>query len=243
MSAFAALWRRELGALFATPLGWSIAAAYWLVQGLLFWTALTALSAPGAPPGRVLELLFGGNLYFWVAQLFFVPLLTSRVLAGERASGLLEALLTTPVSAAAVVTAKFLAVYVYYLALWLPTLCYVLFLAAHSSVDAGPVASGYLGVAVVGAALVGVGVLASALSPGPVVAGATALAALLALFGVSLAEPHLPALSAVLDQLSLPAAMAGQIFFMVEVQVAQGVTRASKSWPANRSRLARTSLS
>src|SRR5262245_50496162 len=104
MKAFFALLSRELGALLATPLGYALATAFLLVQGLLFWTLLLALNSPDAPHGAALRLLFGGNLYFWMTQLILIPLLTMRLVAEERRSGTLETLLTAPIGSATVVT-------------------------------------------------------------------------------------------------------------------------------------------
>jgi ABC-2 type transport system permease protein len=208
MSGFLALLRREIGVLFGTPLGYALATAFLLTQGLLFWTLLGALNSPDAPHGAALRLLFGGNLYFWIAQLVLVPLLTMRLIAEERRAGTLEILLTTPLSSIQVVAAKFFGAYAFYLFLWLPTIAYVALLAAHAELDPGPIAAGYLGVAVVGAALVAVGLLVSALSPGPVAAAAFSFAALSLLVGVGLLEPHLPAAADLLDYVSLPGAMA-----------------------------------
>jgi ABC-2 type transport system permease protein len=149
-------------------------------------------------------------VYFWVAQLVVVPLVTMRLLAGERQAGTLELLFTAPVSAAAIVAGKFAGAYVFYLALWIPTAAYVVFVAQHGPVDAGAVVAGYAGVAAVGAALVAVGVLASALAPSPVVAGGAAFAALLALYGLGHLEPQVApggALASWLDYASLGAAM------------------------------------
>jgi ABC-2 type transport system permease protein len=208
MSVMAALLRRELGAVFGTPLGYAILTAFLLVQGFLFWTLLGALNSPEAPHGAALRLLFGGNLYFWIAQLVLVPLLTMRTIAEERRQGTLEVLLTAPVSAAQVVLAKFLGAYLFYLFLWVPTLAYVALVAAHAPLDPGPVFSGYLGVAVVGAALVAVGLLISALSPGPVAAASFSFAALGILVGIGLLSPHWPGAADLLDHFSLPGAMA-----------------------------------
>lgn len=208
MSVLFALVRRELGAVFGTPLGYAILTAFLLVQGFLFWTLLGALNSPEAPHGAALRLLFGGNLYFWIAQLVLVPLVTMRTLAEERRQGTLETLLTAPVSAAQVILAKFLGAYAFYLFLWVPTLAYVAYLATHAPIDPGPVLSSYLGVAVVGAALVAVGLLVSALSPSPVAAASLSFAALALLVGVGLLSPHWPGAAELLDHLSLPGAMA-----------------------------------
>lgn len=61
---------------------------------------------------------------FWIPVLFMVPLLTMRSLAEERRMGTLGALMTTPVSAAQIVLAKFLASYLFYALLWILTLVF-----------------------------------------------------------------------------------------------------------------------
>ena len=48
------------------------------------------------------------NTYFWIFNLFIVPIITMRLLAEERKAGTLEVLLTSPVSEATVVLGKFL---------------------------------------------------------------------------------------------------------------------------------------
>ena len=68
------------------------------------------------------------------------------------------------------VVGKYLAALVFYLFLWLPTVVYAVILSRYSEVDWGPVASGYLGIAGIGALLLAAGVLASSLSRSQLVA-------------------------------------------------------------------------
>lgn len=213
--------RRDFAALFGTPVGWAALAAFLVVEGLFFWTALRALTTPGAPPAEPMELLFGGNLHFWVTSLLLVPLLCARVFAGERRTGVLDALFATPVSAAALVAGRFIALYAFYLCLWLPTLAYVALLGAMGSLDAGALAAGYLGVALVGAPLIAVSLLASALSPSALVAATMGAAALLSLYGVGQLEPFAAPGSLLrewLDLTSLPAALADFASGVVELR-------------------------
>ena len=217
--------RRDLGALFGTPLGWVVMSAFLLIQGLFFWTALRALSAPGAPPAEPLELLFGGNLHFWITSLGLVPLLAARPFASERKNGILDAIFATPCSAAALVCGRFIGLWAFYLALWAPTLAYAAFLSAQlgtqGSVDLGALAASYVGVAVVGAALVGVSLLVSTLSPSSMVSAALAVASLLALYGVGMLEPYATPgslLQSWLELASLPAALADFASGVIDVR-------------------------
>ena len=57
-----------------------------------------------------------------------VPPITMRLFAEERRSGTIELLLTTPVSTAALVLAKYAAALTTYISMWAPTVLYVVIL-------------------------------------------------------------------------------------------------------------------
>jgi ABC-type transport system involved in multi-copper enzyme maturation permease subunit len=87
---------------------------------------LTAKGAKGVE--YPMQFLLGnqGNTWgFWLVFLVIPPLLTMRLLAEERGSGTLELLMTAPVRDWQVVLAKYLACFVFYLFLWIPTLAYL----------------------------------------------------------------------------------------------------------------------
>lgn len=126
---------------------------------------------------------------FWFPGLFIVPLLTMKCLAEERRLGTIETLLTTPVTTTEVVLAKYAASYLLYLSLWGSTggFFYILRKFAGDSrfLDPGPLAGGYLFVAVSGLLFIAVGVFASSLSRNQAVAGILSFAMLAGLiFGV-----------------------------------------------------------
>ena len=86
------------------------------------------------------------------------------------------------------VIGKFLASLVFYLFLWAPTLVYVAILASHAKIDYGPVASGYLGIALLGTMFLSVGLLTSALVRNQIVAAILAFAVLVVVFSLGLIE-------------------------------------------------------
>lgn len=178
---------REWRAYFLSPLGWVILAAFLLVNGLIFAAIVQFLNAPGAPKEGAFRLLFT-NTYFWIFNLFVVPVITMRLLAEERKSGTIEILLTSPVSEATVVLGKFLGALGFFLTLWAPTLIYVAFLRSQTTIDLGPVAASYLAIALLGSFFLSVGVLASALTKNQIVAAILAFAMLIPLFSAGLAE-------------------------------------------------------
>jgi ABC-type transport system involved in multi-copper enzyme maturation permease subunit len=121
--------RRELGAYFFSPIAYVVLVVFLAVTGYLFFLTLEQLTAKGAKGVEYpMQFLLGnqGNTWgFWLIFLVIPPLLTMRLLAEERGSGTLEMLMTAPLRDWQVVLAKYLACYVFYLFLWLPTLVYL----------------------------------------------------------------------------------------------------------------------
>ena len=159
---WALVWR-ELIAYFSSPLAYVVMTAFLFINGYVFWLIVAYLNDPRTQAMAPLKLLFGGTIFFWLFVLFVVPVITMRLLAEERRSGTLEVLLTAPVSETQVVIAKFLSAFAFYVVLWLPTLAYVAILASYSKLDWGPVAAGYLGIALLGGLFLSIGLFTSAL--------------------------------------------------------------------------------
>ena len=178
---------REWRAYFFSPLAYVILTAYMFLNGLIFSRIVAFLSTPGAPRERFLPLMFT-NTYFWIFTLFIVPILTMRLLAEERRSGTLEVLLTSPVSEATVVLGKFLGALGFFLVLWLPSLIFILYLRSQTAVDLGAVASGYLGITLIGAYFLAIGTFASTVTRNQILAAILAFAMLIPIFSVGLFE-------------------------------------------------------
>jgi len=148
-----------------------IAAVLFLVVMGFFFTMtvdIYSTSAQEVTPAVVFFKLF------WVPVLFMVPLLTMKSIAEERRLGTLETLLTTPVSTVEVVLGKYFAAYFLYVALWACTggFFYILYRFAGDArfIDMGPLAGGYVFVAISGLLFVAIGIAASAVSRNQAVA-------------------------------------------------------------------------
>ena len=111
---------------------------------------------------------------FWLPSLVVVPMITMRLLAEEKRAGTLEMLMTAPVTDFEVVFAKWLGAVVLYTLMWALTVLYVLILRHFSggtaALDLGPIATGYIGVLVIGQFLIAIGVLASSMTKNQVAA-------------------------------------------------------------------------
>ena len=148
MRRFLAIVGREWRAYFLSPLAYVILAAFLVCSGWVFWILLASLSGPNARAGQALLYLFT-NTFVWIYLLFTVPMIAMRLFPEERKSGTIEVLLTSPVSEATVVLGKFTGAFGFFLTMWAPSLVYVIFLRAHTPIDLGPVASAYLGIALI----------------------------------------------------------------------------------------------
>lgn len=189
MSGLLATVERELRAYFFSPLAYVILTFFLLVNGYIFSLIVSFLSDPRAGGSTTpMKLFFGDTFFFWLVLLFVTPILTMRLLSEERRSGTIESLMTAPVTEIQVVLGKYLAALLFYLFLWAPTLIYVALIARNSSVDWGPIASGYLGVVMIGAVFMAVGVFGSSFSKSQIVAAIVTFAILMFFFAIAFME-------------------------------------------------------
>ena len=105
-----------------------------------------------------------------VILLLLMPLVTMRLFAEERRSGTIELLLTYPVRDGAVLSGKYLAALALYATMLGLTLLYPAIVAYFARLEWGPVLTGYLGLLLMGAAFLAVGVFASSLTENQIVA-------------------------------------------------------------------------
>ncbi len=169
----AAIARRDLAALFVSPVGWVVAALFtFIVSGFGF--IATVLAGQQATMGGVFSVITN----FLIVVL--VPLLTMRVFAEERAQGTLELLLTSPVRDWELTAGKWAGAFAFYVILLAITAVYVVILRVYvSGLDLGLIDASYLGLLLVGAAAVAMGVFASSLTSNQVIAFFIAMAMLL----------------------------------------------------------------
>lgn len=187
----AAIARRELGALFVSPIGWVVAAVFtFLVSGFGFIGTVLA--------GQQATMEGVSNIITGLLSLILIPVLTMRLIAEERSQGTLELLLTSPVRDWELAVGKWLGAFAFYLLLLATTLVYVVLLAIYvpdkttiavagisirvGTLDFGLIASTYIGMLLVGAASVAIGVLASALTRNQIIAYVVTLLGLLAIW-------------------------------------------------------------
>jgi gliding motility-associated transport system permease protein len=111
-------------------------------------------------------MIYGGCTYAFF--LLVPPILTMRCFAEEKRTGSLEVLMTAPVRDFEIVFGKWFAAVVFFALLWLPTLLLLGVLSTEpflgQSFHLGPVFSAYLGLFLLGAMLLSVGMFTSSLT-------------------------------------------------------------------------------
>jgi ABC-2 type transport system permease protein len=151
----AAILRKELKVLWASPLPYVLGTAFNATLGVLGWSQISergqAVFQPLVP--------IAGLLLIVVA-----PVLASRTFAEEIRSGTLELLLALPVARRSLVAGKYSALVLTLIALASPIALFALLLSLYGSPDLGPIVSGTIGLVLLCAVLAAIGVLASALT-------------------------------------------------------------------------------
>ncbi len=166
MSSFAVLVDKELRALFLSPIAWILIAVFLFLMGYSFTLTLFSTSAATLV-----------HIFFQAAGLLLllVPIITMRSFSEERKSGTLELLLTAPVREGELVLAKFVASLTVVVVMIAATGAYAGVLGWFGAPDWGAIYGGYLGLFLLGAALVSIGVMFSALTSNQVVSAILAI--------------------------------------------------------------------
>jgi len=173
MHNIATIWRREFSSLFRSTIAYVVIAAFLLLAGYIFSIALFSTQLAD------MSLLFG-NLA--VTFLFVAPLLTMRTLSEERRLGTDEFLLTSPLTVPEIIVGKYLGVLSVWVVMLLLTGVYPLILFIIGEPEGGLIFTGYLGLFLLGAAFLSVGLFASSLSENQIIAGVIGFGILLGLW-------------------------------------------------------------
>lgn len=184
-----AIWQREMKSYFVSPVAYVVLTVFLFLSGFFFYSILSAVvqntmmqaqfgqgSQPIDVPGIVTRSLFQTTS---VVLLFIVPMLTMGLFAEERKRGTMELLLTTPVGNFQAMMGKYLAGLTFLLILFATNALTISPLFIYGRPDWKPIAAGYLGMFLYGAALLAVGLFISTLTENQIVA-------VMITFGVSL---------------------------------------------------------
>ena len=196
MSNTLAIARRELHSYFASPIAYIMIGLFALLFGWMFFSFLSFFSEQSL---RMSQFGMGGPqtlnvnemlvrpllLQAGIIILIFVPTLTMRTFAEEKRTGTIELLLTSPLTDWEIVIGTFLGAFGLYALMLLLSALNLIWLFAYGEPELVPILTGYLGLMLLGAGFIAIGLFLSNLTRNQIVAGLLTYAVLLMLLLVA----------------------------------------------------------
>lgn len=163
MRNISTMMQREIGAYFLSPIAYVVLAIFLFASGLAF--ALGTF-APGA------EASLRSLCEFWMVLIlvFVLPMLTMRLFSEEFRMGTIETLLTVPITEREVVLGKFLGAFAVYGIFLAALLLFPILLGAYGNIDVLLLVCNYLGLILLGALYIAVGLFFSAMTKHQIIA-------------------------------------------------------------------------
>ncbi|MBM48477.1 MAG: hypothetical protein CMP27_01410 [Roseibacillus sp.] len=173
MSTLLILLRKELRAFFLSPFGWILLTLVTIMQGWSISSSMKALQDAPIPESLVYIVFHMPQFWFYFLALF--PLITMRLFAEEERTGTLETLLTAPVQTWQLILGKYLAVFCFYLVLWIPSFLQFQIFGLLTNLDppfgAGSLTGAFLLIILMGSLFIAIGTFASSLTSSQIIAG------------------------------------------------------------------------
>jgi ABC-2 type transport system permease protein len=216
MQSFYAVYRKEMGHYFVSPIAYIFIGLFLFLSAYFFnyflsamirQSSMMAMQGFGGPsevdvPGQVMRAFFG---LLSTLVLFFTPILTMGVYAEERKRGTMELLMTSPVTETQIVLGKFLASLTLFALMLLPTASYLVFMCLRSE-PMPPwrmLLAGYAGVLLLGGSLLALGTFISSLTENQLIAAVLTFAAFLFVWVLDLGSSASGGIGAVVQYLSV----------------------------------------
>jgi ABC-2 type transport system permease protein len=188
--------KKELKSYFSSPVAYIVAGIFLSISGYFFYNILTfftfvSLQYQQSPYAYMMRNINMNDylihpLYsnLGVILLFVIPMITMRTIAEEKKLGTVELLYTSPVRISEIIAGKFLAAFVVFLVMLIPTIEYpiALIIWGAPGPEVGPIITTYIGLILLAASFISVGIFASSVTENQMVAGSLAFGILLLLF-------------------------------------------------------------
>ena len=177
-----AIFKREMLGYFTCPTGYVFAAIFFAISGILF--SITTFGFQSAATSTYFALML-------VSFIVLIPLLTMKLLSEERKSKTEQILLTSPVSLLGIVSAKFFAAYTLFAGTLITSSViniYALYSIAKeqedviSKLNLPTVIGSVIGILLIGAVFVSIGLFLSALTETQVIAAVSSIGVFVLIF-------------------------------------------------------------
>jgi ABC-2 type transport system permease protein len=214
MRGIMAVFKKEITITFSSPIFYAAAFIFLVVSGYFFYTNAMIYTIRSFQAGQNPFLAERLNLSDFVVKPFFgdmaivlllmQPLLTMRSYAEEKKMGTIELLFTYPISDGAVLAGKFAASLFTLFTMLAGTLLSLILLETFAHLDWGLIASGYLGILLLGASFIALGIFTSSLTENQIIAAVLSFGAFLLFWVIGWAKSFAgPLLGAVLEHISI----------------------------------------
>ena len=203
MSRMLAIYRRELGYFYNSIVAYIVTMVFVLLAGYFFYNLLAffnlasmqVMQNPVATQRlslteSVLQPLFANMS---VVLLLIAPMLTMRLLSEERKLGTAELLFSYPISDWDAILGKYLAAATVLAGMIAITALFPLLLHRYADPEWGPIATGYMGLLLLGMAYTAMGLFFSSISENQVVAGVLTFGVSLLFLIIGWIAPFVPA--------------------------------------------------
>ena len=187
--------KKELKTFLFSPIAYILTAFFLLVSGFFFYNILAwandqtmrmMQSGYGMERLNINQMLFQpffNNMT--IILMFLLPMLTMRLFADEKKMRTEELLLTSPLRLSSIIMGKYLAALIIYAIILLLTATFAVFVFAYGNPEPAPLLTGYLGLFLLGAVFIAIGLFASALTENQVIAAVIAFSTIILIWVIS----------------------------------------------------------
>lgn len=189
MRGWYAVFRKETANFFVSPIAYAVIAIFLVISGFFFWAnvslmSLISLQAANNPMIasriNITDIVIRPLIQnMSIVMLFLMPLITMRLFSEEKKSGSIELLLTYPISDMGVLMGKFLASTLVLVVMLAGSATFPIILVSLADPDWGTLATGYLGLLLMGGAFMSLGIFLSSLTENQIVSATVSFGAAL----------------------------------------------------------------
>jgi len=181
--------KRELGTYFSSPIAYAVIAIFLLIVGIFFYSSVAWFNAQAMQMAQnpyyyqqvnINQMVYSPMFHnISIILLLSLPLLTMRLFSEEKKSGTDELLFTSPLSVGQIILGKYLAALVLLAVMLALTGLLSVFTFAWGNPEVAPVLTGYLGLFLMGAAFIAIGIFYSSLTENQIISAVLSFGTLL----------------------------------------------------------------
>lgn len=181
--------KKEIKTYFTSPIAYVVIAVFLLLVGFFFYSAVWWFNSQSIQMAQnpyyyqqvnINQMVYSPLFHnMSIILLLVIPLLTMRLFSEEKKVGTDELLYTSPISVGQIILGKYLAALAVLAAMLILTGVLSIFTFAYGNPELPQILNGYLGLFLMGAAFIGVGIFFSSLTENQIVSAVLTFGALL----------------------------------------------------------------